>query len=531
MRLGARIGLGGGVSQGKHWYVRTSGGSYGAEDGTSYDNAWDGETNVDWTTTGFQPGDTLWICGTHTEAFTIGGNGISGAPLTIRGDYPGDPGIIDSEDVRNTGLDCNSKNYITITGLTSIDALQDCFQFRGTSTGIITNDITATGSGNQGIQHEDSASVTHNNPTCTGNTDDGLSAHGTCVININGGTFSTNADGINVIEDVHLTVRGSTTFSGNTTYDIWVANATTNESAWANITGATLPVGIRASVKGKILLTNCTYSGPTLVADAAGTGYLTASGCTFSGTVAFGADGVSVLSNSIFTSTCAFAALSTTTMTQCLITAYSGLMNGDLNLSKCYVKDNNTINGDLTAEYTLFEGGADHLCDVETGSTSSFKYCVFDGMNTGDFGVAARTGSTVTVNGCTLVGLTTTGKGLFVQVNVTANNCIFTDLESGFHHSAGTAVANNCVFYGNTADTVGTVTENSSQTGDPKLLNVASNDFSLDTGSSAIGNGTDLGASFDEGIDTAAWGDGATEYPVVTTKEQAASWDIGAYIS
>ena len=28
------------------WYVRPSGGSYGTEDGTSYDNAWDGFTNI-----------------------------------------------------------------------------------------------------------------------------------------------------------------------------------------------------------------------------------------------------------------------------------------------------------------------------------------------------------------------------------------------------------------------------------------------------------------------------------------------------
>ena len=40
---------------GNIWYVRPSGGTYGNEDGTSYDNAWDGFTNIDWTATGVQP--------------------------------------------------------------------------------------------------------------------------------------------------------------------------------------------------------------------------------------------------------------------------------------------------------------------------------------------------------------------------------------------------------------------------------------------------------------------------------------------
>lgn len=512
------------------WYVRASGGSYGDEDGTSYENAWDGFTNIDWTSSGVQPGDILFICGTHAEALTVGGSGIGGYPILIRGDYSGDAGVIDSEDTRNTGFDCNDKNYITVSSLTSIDAIDDCFQFRGTSTGIVTNNITATGSGNQGIQHENTASVIHNNPTCTGNVDDGVSGHDNTVIIIMGGTFSNNADGINVVGDVHCTVTGSTTFSGNSTYDLWAANATTNESCWIDVTDATLPVGIRSYVKGKIILTNCTVSGATLIADAAGTGYLTATGCTFSGAASYGADGVSVISNSVFTSTVGCAALTTVSFTQCLITTWTGQVNGDITLSKCYIKDNNVYNDILTAEYTLFEGGIDHMCDIDNGCAATFKYCVFDGMNTGDFGIAVRSGTTATIGGCTFVGLSKAGNGLFTLASVTTNNCIFMDLSTGFQQSAGTAISNNSVYYDNTANTAGTVTENSSQTGDPLLADVANNDFSLDDGSSAIGNGLDLGASLDDGIDTATWGNGTTEYPVVTIKQQPVSWDIGAYI-
>ncbi len=54
-------------------------------------------------------------------------------------------------------------------------------------------------------------------------------------------------------------------------------------------------------------------------------------------------------------------------------------------------------------------------------------------------------------------------------------------------------------------------------------------DFSLKTGSAAIGAGEDLGASYNTGLSSATvWSEIAI--PAVTTKTQGASWDIGAYI-
>ena len=80
------------------YYVRPSAtpGTYGLEDGTSYANAWNGLTNIDWTLIGY--GDVLWVAGTHTaEDFVINSDDTGGgsADCTIRGDYSGDPGIID----------------------------------------------------------------------------------------------------------------------------------------------------------------------------------------------------------------------------------------------------------------------------------------------------------------------------------------------------------------------------------------------------------------------------------------------------
>ncbi len=89
------------------WYVKPAGGDYGNEDGTSYDNAWDGLLSVVWGANGVQPGDTLWVCGTHVYKMPSLGAGLvtvaditpasgtsDSSRVTVRGDYPGDAGVI-----------------------------------------------------------------------------------------------------------------------------------------------------------------------------------------------------------------------------------------------------------------------------------------------------------------------------------------------------------------------------------------------------------------------------------------------------
>jgi len=78
------------------WYVRPSGGTYGAEDGTSYATAWDGFSNITWGVGGVVAGDTLYVCGTHYEMLQNSSeSGTAASPIIIRGDYGSDPGIID----------------------------------------------------------------------------------------------------------------------------------------------------------------------------------------------------------------------------------------------------------------------------------------------------------------------------------------------------------------------------------------------------------------------------------------------------
>ncbi|MEN6626763.1 MAG: right-handed parallel beta-helix repeat-containing protein [Candidatus Sumerlaeia bacterium] len=97
------------------WYVRpeAAAGAYGREDGTSYDNAFNGLTIGDrskgglvWGTGGIKAGDTLYVCGNHwlkiskvADSFWHGRigfplNGTSSAPITIRGDAAQEKGTI-----------------------------------------------------------------------------------------------------------------------------------------------------------------------------------------------------------------------------------------------------------------------------------------------------------------------------------------------------------------------------------------------------------------------------------------------------
>ncbi|MDH7513965.1 MAG: PKD domain-containing protein [Clostridiales bacterium] len=124
-----------------NWYVRPASGNYGLENGTSYANAWDGLRNVKWGAGGVQPGDTLYICGTHirdhtsvsmpVDAYRItptSGTSDSNR-VTIRGDYPGDHGYIYGWRQKNTTWTYEGDGTYSITQIASIFPdfiLQDC---------------------------------------------------------------------------------------------------------------------------------------------------------------------------------------------------------------------------------------------------------------------------------------------------------------------------------------------------------------------------------------------------------------------
>jgi len=86
------------------WFVRPTGGSYGSEDGTSYENAWNGLLSVVWGEGGVEAGDTLYVCDKHINTYdrSVSGleykwipktSGTSENYITIKG-HPDHPAII-----------------------------------------------------------------------------------------------------------------------------------------------------------------------------------------------------------------------------------------------------------------------------------------------------------------------------------------------------------------------------------------------------------------------------------------------------
>lgn len=139
--------------------VRPSTGEYGLEDGSSYDNAFDGFSDI----SGPTAGDRVYICGTFDEQLTIG---VSLSGVEFSWDCPEEAGVIDrnnanaSKGVSNNGtstdviltnpvihevddyaiiLDSgNSSVYMgwTITGgdiSTCTDSAQTCIRYVGTN--------------------------------------------------------------------------------------------------------------------------------------------------------------------------------------------------------------------------------------------------------------------------------------------------------------------------------------------------------------------------------------------------------------
>lgn len=102
-------------SNGSTWYVRPlifttwsgdypvpTAGVYGDQDGTSYADAWNGLHSVVWGVSGVNTGDTLYICGTNIARYiAYDGPNVTSykipliqSGVTLRGDYPGDSGLI-----------------------------------------------------------------------------------------------------------------------------------------------------------------------------------------------------------------------------------------------------------------------------------------------------------------------------------------------------------------------------------------------------------------------------------------------------
>lgn len=552
---------------GPTYYVRPSGGSYGTEDGTSYANAWDGFGNIDWSL--LTKGSTLYICGTHTEGLSVLNQfGTAVNPVNIRGDYAADPGFLDGENTRDLCIDFNSRDYVAIHGLTCFDALVSCFNFRGTSKGITTFDCVAYGSGNQGFQHLDTAQVDHTRLTSRDNVDDGVSCHDATVVTVNGATITGNDQGMNIVSESNLTVSGDLEFANNTTYDLFVTAAASRGSAVMSVTGGKFDQDVRVEGDGKMILNGCTLAELTVALVGADDGILEMTNCIINGAIydenAYVTDAGCIYNTSLFTSytylkttgsvfnvdvappsdrqtiaeNCLFLGLFDTQIRHdgqfvgCLITSVDPALYGDCTFTRCRISGNFKVYETTTFEFCLFDsvGAVDHVVDTAPGTDVTFAYCTFRDIPAAKFAIAFRTGAVGSVYGCSFLGAANVGRGIYTQVDLTVDNSIFYDLDTGVNVSGThTVVVNNPCFFSNGTDTVGTLTINNEQTTDPVFLDLANNDFRLGAGSSCRGTGLDLGTGKEQGVVVAKWGD-RTVKPVVTLGDQQTNWNIGTIV-
>jgi len=486
------------------YYVRPAGDTYGAGDGTTYDDAWAGFDEIDWDVVS---GNSLYIAGTHTESLTVGADSV-----TIRGDYSEDSGIINNTASISDLVTINNKQNIILNSLTVTNATQSNIVITGNST-VTTNDCLLQDSGNQNLQCEGTSVSTHNNIICTGGVDDGVSGHDTAIITLNGSStnISGNNQGVNVIENCVININCN--IGVNTQYDIYGVNNTGSGVVTINMSNVSTAI-VFSQTDCLINLTNCQVTTSlTVNGTVPGTASAIATNC--------------IIEEAIFGTYTEGAEFN-----DCLIKNISGNIGGSITFNDSLILDRLVVYGDVTANRCLFtcdNAGANHVISVDNSGNYESYYSIYKNIPSAKFAILYLAGTTGKADNNTFIGVSKVGRGIYLNVDFTANNNIFTDLDYGLFQAGGTVVSNNSVYYDNTVDIQGTVTNNNQQTGDPLLADVANNDFSPGVGSSAIGNGATLTES--TGIDTADWGNGTNEVPTVTTKEQGASWDIGAYIS
>ena len=480
-----------------YWYASQLGA--GTKDGTSEANASD-ISGIPYGSMGL--GDNLYLMGTVTDTVRIETNDIN-----VRGDLAGKELTLDATGL-NAGLIVDSKTGLKIYGGTYTNATVSNIHLEGTAEVETFNAIT-TNSGNQNVQHLDDTIAIHNNITATGGFDDGISGHERANITLNGdGTnISGNNQGVNVIE--HCVVNINCNIGANTSEDVSLTNNFGSGVATANLNNCSAGVVI-ANRGSKIVLNNANI---TTSLDIEGV------------SAAFGEVEAN---NSVIKQLRADDSDSIGNYTQCLIVDNLYSLRGTHNFYKCRILGDFRMFDAVEFKWCLFsnENTTQHTIDANNVGDIKAHYNIFSNVTTGKFGLVADSGSTVEASNNTFLG---NGRGMYSNTAFTTANNIFSDLSIGYFASAVVPTLDNNCFFDNGTDINGTATNNNAQTTSPLLVDTANNDFSLGAGSSCIGTGKTLTES--EGIDIAIWGNGVNETPVVTTKTQGASWDIGAYVS
>lgn len=484
------------------YYVRPAGTTYGAGTGLSYADAWSGVAGINQAAVN---GNRLAICGNHFEAFTF-----DGIKLHIIGNDINQTGVVACTDSINVGVRVLNSGLAKITGLTVTDAVVSCIEFDQVTGS--TKDCVVTGCGNQGLQHLHNFNMVHTNLYANDNTDDGISAHEAGYIKVIGGTFTNNEAGINVIAGCVVDIEGNPTFANNL-YDLWAANATTNESCVITATGCTFPNQVLASNRAKVVLNNCNAVSVVVQNEMTAPAFLVAN--------------KSVIDS--FTN----SGVSQSVINNCRVNDIASIASGGLvTINDSYVKPVGVFDviGTLRAIRTMFDGVdcTDHTIDCNSGSTLRLQYCILKNTISAKYALSIRTGTTIEALEALTVHGSSVGRGIYAQLSVTLRNSIITGLAQGvMSATAGqTVTLENCALYGNTANTAGSgsIVQNDAVNADPLFVDSVAGDYSLALGSTLRNAGEVL--SENHGFLSVSWGDADT-VPTITQK-LLTTFNIGA---
>jgi len=479
-----------------NWYASQLGA--GTKDGTSEANASEA-INIPYASMGVR--DTLYLMDTITEPLVIGASDID-----VRGDLAGRE-LIHNTEVANpgSGFKWSNSGESRMYGGTYTSGNNDCILFDG-SYDLEAFDVVATNCrNNQNISCDGNGTAIWNNLTSTGAFDDGITGHDNVVVTIQGqGTSITgNSEGVAVTGTGYSIIRDCT-ITGNTLYD-------TN----FRIDAEDCTIGKVYTSGGNVKLNRV-----NVTEELKNSGAVANQGAIF--------DVNNSVINSLILKTTGTALGSSGTIEQTLIKSDFSV-RGALAFSKCrFLGDLSVDEGEHTFKHNFF---SNEISDVHSfrpsGSIVNMYYNVFKAVPNLKHVALVDPGTTWNSNNNTYLSETLVSqRGLGSYITITESNSIISNLDRGFHAYGGSPISNTNLFHNATSSGV---TENNSVSGDPLFVNVASDDFSLGALSPAIGAGLTL--TENEGIDTANWGNGVDESPVVVTKLQGASWDIGAYIS
>jgi len=289
---------------GETLYVRPVGGEYDAEDGSDYDNAFDGWGDVSWGggAGSVGAGDTLYAAGTFdNENINISEDGSDGNRIIIRGDYGGDAGIVTGKTgtyaVRIQGADWLTILNLTVTGnndrglgcdANSTNLLIDNVTSSSNNTGfwlwgddLVIQNSAANSNATHGIYIHDSDDIQVLNCTAdsngtTGNNHDGIFI-GSCENFLVQNCTVTNQDGQSSFD--------ASDSSGNACYGSWINCIAKDGEEWGfhsaiEFVGGNTYIWENCSsighennwtpgqhVAGTLTFTNCTSTGATAAVD------------------------------------------------------------------------------------------------------------------------------------------------------------------------------------------------------------------------------------------------------------------------